>query len=882
MRSATTRLPPVQSIDAAPRRTDGAVVAAVLGFLAVAGATLFVFLACKPNLLFAATTDVGGDNAGHVGAPYFMIHDLLPKGRITGWDPQWFDGFPLYVFYFPLPAVMVAVLNTVFSYAVAFKLVTVLGLVTLPVAAFAFGRLADFRRPVPALMAVATLPFLFNTSYTIEGGNFTSTLAGEYSFSLAITSGLLFLGVFARALRTGRLRWLAALLFTITLLCHVVPAIAFAGVAVLLALSRFDRNAFRVLVPVGAVGALLAAWWLVPFAADLAYTTSMGYTRVEGLRQNFLPLGYVWVFVPAAAGTVFAILRRDRYPIVFAIAAVASVAAFEWLPAGFIYNGRWVPFWFLFTSLLAAYGVGEFFRGLFGWIELPQAGASVAIVLGSLAAAVGAVFAGGIVGVLPGFSPSAGQIQVEGWVSWNYTGFEGKTGWPVYQNIVKMLDAAGARYGCGRLQYEYITETNNPFGSTEATMALPYWTHGCMDTVDGVYFESSTTTPFHFLDQAQYSQPGESSNPISYLAPYPQFDVAAGIRHLRASGVRYFLAVSPQVIDQANHDPLLHKIASTPSFTIPATINNYPVKNPRWTLYLIKGTQLVTPLRYLPEVESGGSVNQWNQTARNWWEAEEYWPVELARSGPPTWPSAKAGTLVPVRRAIAVRPTTVQNVTTTNSTISFTVSRLGTPVLVRTPYFPNWQATGAQGPYDVAPNQMVVIPTAHHVTLTYGTTKADQLGKLLSLVGVVALGSLITLRPPPMRQVPPPRWPRRTPPLRDDDLDEDLDDDLDDAPGPPGAGSDGRPLFGPPLPAAPVAVGDDSDGPSDDSGGRGDDAGAAAVEPGDEGPSPVPLPEPEPQPSPEHVEDPSRERSPLATDGGAGAAASGAEDEPEG
>ena len=37
-------------------------------------------------------------------------------------------------------------------------------------------------------MAVATLPFLFNTSYTIEGGNLTSTLAGEFSFSLALTA----------------------------------------------------------------------------------------------------------------------------------------------------------------------------------------------------------------------------------------------------------------------------------------------------------------------------------------------------------------------------------------------------------------------------------------------------------------------------------------------------------------------------------------------------------------------------------------------------------------------------------------------------------------------------------------------------------------------
>ena len=52
---------------------------------------------------------------------------------------------------------------------------------------------------------------------------------------------------------------------------------------------------------------------------------------------------------------------------------------------------------------------------------------------------------------------------------------------------------------------------------------------------------------------------------------------------------------------------------------------------------------------------------------------------------------------------------------------------------MKVPYFPNWQATGALGPYEVSPNLMAVVPTAHHVTLTYGTTGADQLGKLASL-----------------------------------------------------------------------------------------------------------------------------------------------------
>ena len=141
-------------------RTRAEAIAKLLGFAAVAGATIFVIWQLRPDLLFSPNMDVGGDNAGHVVTPYFLIHDLLPQGRITGWDPQWFEGFPLYVFYFPLPALLVAAFSVAFPYAVAFKLVTVLGVVTLPVAAWAFGRLADFKRPVPVLMALATLPFL--------------------------------------------------------------------------------------------------------------------------------------------------------------------------------------------------------------------------------------------------------------------------------------------------------------------------------------------------------------------------------------------------------------------------------------------------------------------------------------------------------------------------------------------------------------------------------------------------------------------------------------------------------------------------------------------------------------------------------------------------
>ena len=71
-------------------------------------------------------------------------------------------GLAAFVFYFPLPSFVIAVVSFVLPYEVTFKVVSALGLLALPVAAWAFGRLTRLRFPVPELMAaVASVVFLF-------------------------------------------------------------------------------------------------------------------------------------------------------------------------------------------------------------------------------------------------------------------------------------------------------------------------------------------------------------------------------------------------------------------------------------------------------------------------------------------------------------------------------------------------------------------------------------------------------------------------------------------------------------------------------------------------------------------------------------------------
>jgi uncharacterized membrane protein len=87
--------------------------------------------------------------------------------------------------------------------------------------------------------------------------------------------------------------------------------------------------------------------------------------------------------------------------------------------------------------------------------------------------------------------------------------------------------------------------------------------------------------------------------------------------------------------------------------------------------------------------------------------------------------------------------TTVSDVNVGLQSISFHVSRIGVPVLVKISYFPRWHATGATGPYRVSPNLMVVIPTANDVSLVYGSTPLLTVSNIIS--DLVALAGAATL-----------------------------------------------------------------------------------------------------------------------------------------
>ena len=848
------------------------------GWLIVAICTWLVFCIIDPNHnwtlalthfrfgdLFRNTTANGGDMGAHVWWPKFLIDNWFPKFRLSGWAPDWYAGFPVGQYYFPVPALMIWALQVVMPYNVAFKLVTVSGPLMLPAAAYYFAKGMKAPWPAPAAFAIAAFGTLVQTrtDWQIYGGNIASTLAGEFSFCIGLAFALFGLGALAYTLDTGRRRWLPALLIALAIMSHVVVAIFIVIAATLLWLTRRPWRTWAIAIPVGAVALALSAVWLLPLLWQQAYTQSMRYEKLypkgnfklpswmplpgpvrftlqglwNGVQRapldpNSNPVKHMsptlwlpwWMWALVAVAVVAAGWYRRRSTLVLVVLAlVIGVMFVEW-PEHAIWNTRFLPFWMLTWAFVAAMGATEiarlaavlvsrsyswirdgdlqdararawaeiatsdddtvdpearkaaawalaerrFDRGPEGW-EPPErlspavvndARRRFATVVLAVVVALGGVFALERGFRATGHNPA---IAIRGWAAWNYAGYELKADYPQYKAIMTGMEQVADTNGPGRALWEPSSgnpDAINNYGTSLALELLPYFTNGKIDSMEGIYFESSATTDYHFLTVAECAQ--HPSNPVRgliYGSPDSDFDLC--VRHLQMLGVRYYMAWTPEMqkLAAANSQLTLVKdIPQNPS--IPGPPPDKELKD--WKVYEVANSDLVVGMDREPVVltslPSGAPkysscwnqpwaptagpeprmLDGWECETAPWWDNRSELGIPYAQTGPSGWQRVPASALAKSTPR-AVTPVSVSNVLTSVDQISFDVSDIGKPVEVKESYFPNWHVTGALGPYRLAPNLMVVIPTSKHVQLRYGLTSADWAGRVITAVGAVGL-----------------------------------------------------------------------------------------------------------------------------------------------
>ncbi|MEO7369875.1 MAG: hypothetical protein ABIZ69_03375, partial [Ilumatobacteraceae bacterium] len=228
---------------------------------------------------------------------------------------------------------------------------------------------------------------------------------------------------------------------------------------------------------------------------------------------------------------------------------------------------------------------------------------------------------------------------------------------------------------------------------------------------------------------------------------YDNNNDAKGVPYLQTLGVKYLMVFTEKAKAEAEKRPELTELASVGP----------------WNIYQVANSDLVVPLTVQPVVvnhRSGDPRERNLELGMSWFQHQDEWAAIPADNGPADWqridvavdetrsdglaPGASGRKIDIVQPTEAIQPKTLAPVKVTNvhlgdQDLRFTVDQIGVPVLVKISYFPNWHVSGAKGPYRIAPNLMVVVPTSTDVHVTYERSTLDYLAYLLTFLGIALL-----------------------------------------------------------------------------------------------------------------------------------------------
>ena len=708
-------------------------------FAALATATAFIAWHLYPPGWFMNTLATGGDIPAHSYMASQLKDSLFSSGRIVAWSHGWWAGFPMFQYYFPLPYLAVVALDLILPFNIAFKLVSVCGLLSLPVCAFVFARATRLPRPIPVLMAVAMIPFLFTRAHVMWGVNAYSTLAGMIANSLGFSIMLLFLASAWRDAEAGRFRARTVLLLGALIAAHFFTTlVAVAAVALLPLLAPLGgfRKSFRTLLGEGLLGFLLMAWWLVPLIAKIDCSVDFGQDWDVRLHRT-LP-GYSLALAPFMLVAILASLGNEIAPIFGKTRAnktmaqpgkpsrnLKAVLLLQWMllvsVALFLYGSRlasvfdnirlW-PFFFFACLALAATGLG--------WLlhrrKAPECAVAATLIL-ALTLGVD--------------QPN----DVRAWARWNYEGVEAKPAWPVLEDLVLPLDGTP-----GRLAND-LHPDNNRLGSTRIFECVPHLID--KPVLEGGIVNSAAGSMFAYRIQGETSR---SSAGYPNIVKPATFNFERANRHLELFNVKHFIA---------RWEPTQTALENSPDWRLVAA------RDP-WRLYeaLAHDGGYVFVPSHRPigvRLEAGPAGRPWKQAGLDWMYAFAALDTPFALLDPDEPAPDLAYTVSePEFRAhlaamenatgagrLAFEPATrhaeIVMREFSDRRIRFRTDSPGEPHIVKVTHFPNWHVKGARKIYRVTPCFMLVYPSGRDVELIYGRVASDRLGLILSWLGVVAL-----------------------------------------------------------------------------------------------------------------------------------------------
>jgi hypothetical protein len=667
--------------------------------------------------LLAPTTVAGGDMASLYYPTVLLRDEILSRWRVTGWTAGNYAGFPVFHFYSTAPFVAIAMLGKLLPMQQVFKVFTLLGPTLLPISAFYLFRTMGYGLVGRTAAAASVLPFLVQQGNSMWGGNIPSVLAGEFCHALGLSLSFIFLGTLNRV-RDGRLPWtISCALLAVIGLTHTFAFLPCIWFAFYFAWPRKAPAAWlsAVLAPL-AVAFLLLCFWGLPLPGRLVFTSEWSMIwNIKHWSEVIAPplwpatvLALVDIAIIAvsaflasrapvgddrSSGGIFRppSLRREGLLI---HGFAGAVLLYFLVPAIGFPDIRFIPLGQIFVGLLAADGLSRLARAVGHRTIL----ASV-IVLSTLAWTQTNV----------GYIPS--------WLDWNYSGYEGKPTWHLFNRINKHVKGD---INDPRVIFEH-SEVHNRFGSSRAFENLPLFSG--RSTLEGVFHQASINSPYVFYLQSEASERGSG--------PFPQYtynrlnpDLA--LPHMRMYNVDTIITVS----DKARAAYTEH-----PEFTS-------TFKEGQYEVFAVGGgnTGYVTVPGFSPVLYDGP---EWKRAFYRWFRREELVDIPLVPAELLDEDTANAFVLRTDSIRRIPREPIEKNCTVSSKleqyAIHFTTDCPGEPHVVKVSYFPPWRATDGSPVMPVSPGFILVYPKGDQVTLEYGSRPIDLLGAGVSLLGLLFL-----------------------------------------------------------------------------------------------------------------------------------------------
>lgn len=323
------------------------------------------------------------------------------------------------------------------------------------------------------------------------------------------------------------------------------------------------------------------------------------------------------------------------------------------------------------------------------------------------------------------------------WAEWNYEGLENKPHWTVFRNLVLRLEGTP-----GRLAND-LHDYNEALGSSRIFEAVPHLIG--KPVLEGGVVNSAAGSMFSYYVQGEISDHCAGFPPI--VRP-TTFNITNATAHLELFNVKHFIARSARtkralaasrdwtLLRESRgwqlHELLTHDgsyVSIPDSEPLAVVTADWKRAGLEWIYSFNALSQPFILLR------PGQDVPRQCRTALKHGQFTNY----LASCGTR---NAERGT----RNGRFFPRSVITGEHVSGHTIRFTTAAPGQPHIIKCTYFPNWKVRGADRVYLVTPCFMLVYPEQNEVELYYGYTLSDNVGRILTALGLLALGIAATRR----------------------------------------------------------------------------------------------------------------------------------------